>query len=164
MQIHLTGEGIAAWFAANVPGKSEASFLVTGGEVCTTHPGVRTLGTLRLGMMYRDVDLFCAEDADISSPVEFAGVQVEYLTFTSEVTGVTRRLQKLKAVSAEGRTVTLTANPAAWFVAIDDEYHAAYLRLTYDPVFRMQYEQLRAEGRKLDAYRMLGIRMSQERP
>lgn len=153
------------WFASEVIGKPERSFL-SGGEPRGTDPRgiVRVLGTLRLGLPHRDVDLFTiGEEADTvwgGGGVE--GVVFETMTFTSP-NGTVRTLQKLKGKTFEGRTVTLTANPAAWWRDQDREYAVATAILRAGGPMAAEYHRLRAEGRKMEAYHLLGVKMSGER-
>ena len=162
METHLLGRGIVSWFAAMVPGKPEETFL------SGLPPTVRVMGTRRLGLPYRDVDLFCPGDGaeevgrEILLPCLPPGVAVYWLETTSQVSGVTRRLQKIGAVSAEGRLVTLTANPASWYRDQEAEYGRA-ARLLEDELTRHFFLRLRAEGRKAEAYRTIGVRYAEER-
>lgn len=151
------------WFANEVVGKPEASFL-KGSRTTDPQDLVRILGTLRLGLPHRDVDLFTLGEERVRASLEpaYEGVVYETMTFKSEVTGMVRTLQKLKGRTAEGRTVTLVANPISWWLDQDAEYSRA-VELLKDEAAASIYHGLRKENRKMEAYRFLGIKMSGER-
>jgi len=152
------------WFVNEVVGKPEGSFLVSRTRTTDPQGLVRILGTLRLGLPHRDVDLFTL-GVEQSGPLmcpAYEGLVCETMTFTSQVTGAVRTLQKLKGKTAEGRTVTLMANPFHWWRDQDTEYTVA-CDLLQDDVMHALYMRLRAEGRKMEAYHLLGVKMSGER-
>ncbi len=151
------------WFAHEVVGKSETAFL-RGAETSDRQNLVKILGTRRLGLPHRDVDLFTlgVEQKYPSLEPVLEGVVFDTMTFKSEVTGRVRVLQKVRGRSAEGRDVTLTANPLSWWKDQDAEYARA-CDLLQDEVVAALYLRLREEKKKVEAYRLLGVKMSEER-
>lgn len=164
MKAYSAGEGILHWFAANVPGKPESSFLISGERATEPTGRVWCLGTLRLGLPHRDVDLFTfGEEVDVGPREMPPGVTLDHMTFKSRVDGEIRCLEKLRATSAEGRVVTLTTNPLRWYLDINEEYRKATALLLEGGEVAREYLRLRAEGRKAEARALLPIRMSEER-
>lgn len=161
MQKILLGEGALRWFAQHVPGRPECKIL-------RTLPAyVKVMGTLRLGLAHRDVDLFCLgepEGEQGSGPVHIPGIaHLGWVKTTSRISGVERWLQKVGSHTAEGRFITLTANPMDWYLQQDCEYAAARWKLDFLPGYRSQYLSLREAGCKKEAYDLLGIRYAEDR-
>lgn len=166
MRTYLIPGDVLAWFQTLV-GAQERTFLSTNTRpVGAPTNRVWIMGSIRLGLAQsRDIDLFTpGTETDGEPPVIAApsGVSLRWLTTTSAVSGVTRSMQKAEMLSAEGRKVTLTANPYPWFIDMNAEYEEGWLRLR-DPAFRAQHDALREQGRKVDAYHLLGVRMNEER-
>lgn len=158
----LLGEGALRWFAQHVPGRPEDKILRS------LPADVRVMGTRRLGLPHRDVDLFClgneVEQDYVATPCTLPGVpHLGWVKTTSKVTGIERWLQKVGSHTAEGRFITLTANPLDWYLAQDCEYAAARWRLDNVQGYRTQYLCLREAGCKREAYALLGIRYAEDR-